>query len=301
VKYLTIPQLQAYAGGINLALVPTSELSSLMVTAEGMVDTYCQTEHQPRAWFQQSNWDPSTRRFYPNSSPSPITAVDEFKIQISTQAVTGNPFSATIPGSELVVNNTGGWMEAVSLQAILYGLAPVLINLGLNTVIARVQYHTGWILDSFGEVLAPISGTPGSYAATRALWWQSLPALNPSILPSQPPHPAPPTIYLNGVVQSSGFTIDYTNGIVAFTTPPAASAMVSADYAYQIPDPVRDATRMIAVDLLAERRANTVGLAGLQSLDLPGQTSATRRQPTYSGIAPYAARLLGRYRHVALG
>lgn len=42
-------------------------------------------------------------------------------------------------------------------------------------------------------------------------------------------------IYLNSVLQSSGFTIDNTTGLVTFTTAPASSVLVNADFQFDVP------------------------------------------------------------------
>jgi uncharacterized protein (TIGR02217 family) len=42
-------------------------------------------------------------------------------------------------------------------------------------------------------------------------------------------------IYLNGVLKTSGLTINYTTGLVIFTVAPAASVVVTADYEFDVP------------------------------------------------------------------
>lgn len=42
-------------------------------------------------------------------------------------------------------------------------------------------------------------------------------------------------IYLNSILQSSGYTIDYTSGIVTFTTSPANTTLVNADFEFDVP------------------------------------------------------------------
>ena len=52
-------------------------------------------------------------------------------------------------------------------------------------------------------------------------------------------------IYLNSVLQSSGYSIDYTTGIVTFTTAPANTVLVNADFEFDVP--VRFDTDTISV------------------------------------------------------
>ena len=52
-------------------------------------------------------------------------------------------------------------------------------------------------------------------------------------------------IYLNSVLQSSGYSIDYTTGIVTFTTAPGNTVVVNADFEFDVP--VRFDTDTISV------------------------------------------------------
>ncbi len=52
-------------------------------------------------------------------------------------------------------------------------------------------------------------------------------------------------IYLNAVLQSSGFTVDHTTGVVTFTAAPGAGVIVSADFDFDVP--VRFDTDALAV------------------------------------------------------
>jgi len=42
-------------------------------------------------------------------------------------------------------------------------------------------------------------------------------------------------IYVNGTLQTSGYSLDATQGIVAFSFPPASAAVVSADFEFDVP------------------------------------------------------------------
>lgn len=42
-------------------------------------------------------------------------------------------------------------------------------------------------------------------------------------------------VYLNGVLQSSGFTLDYTTGIITFTVAPGNTVIVTADFEFDVP------------------------------------------------------------------
>lgn len=53
------------------------------------------------------------------------------------------------------------------------------------------------------------------------------------------------TIYLNSVLQVSGYTIDHDTGIVTFSVAPGVGVLVTADYDFDVP--VRFDTDMLAV------------------------------------------------------
>ncbi len=42
-------------------------------------------------------------------------------------------------------------------------------------------------------------------------------------------------IYVNNLLQSGGISVDYTNGLVTFTTPPASGAVIKADFEFDVP------------------------------------------------------------------
>jgi len=44
-----------------------------------------------------------------------------------------------------------------------------------------------------------------------------------------------PNIYLNSILQNSGYMLDYTTGLVTFTTPPASGVIISADFEFDVP------------------------------------------------------------------
>lgn len=54
-------------------------------------------------------------------------------------------------------------------------------------------------------------------------------------------------VYLAGVLQSSGFTIDTTTGLITFTTAPTSGTAVTADFEFDVP--VRFDTDQMAVSL----------------------------------------------------
>jgi uncharacterized protein (TIGR02217 family) len=54
-------------------------------------------------------------------------------------------------------------------------------------------------------------------------------------------------VYLNGIEQGSGWSVDTTTGLVTFGLPPAAGVEVTADFAFDVP--VRFDTDHMAVTI----------------------------------------------------
>lgn len=55
-------------------------------------------------------------------------------------------------------------------------------------------------------------------------------------------------IYLNSVLQVTGFSIDHTTGMVTFTTAPGSGVIVSADYDFDIPARFDTDTLAVRID-----------------------------------------------------
>jgi hypothetical protein len=163
----------------------------------------------------------------------------------------------------------------------------------------------GWYLASFGEPLYP-TGTPGVYVALRGFWAQTYNqslASQPATLP-----PTPPVIYANGTVQDASiYSINWTEGQVTFNTPPQNSPTITADFTYQIPDNVRDATIAQVTYLLGLRALNQQGMQGLAQIrngDVEIRTSDSfpARFPTDTGaLCDRAAKKLANYKPIPIG
>lgn len=72
------------------------------------------------------------------------------------------------------------------------------------------------------------------------------------------------SIYVDSVLQESGLTVDITNGMVTFTSPPAASAVITADFEFDVP--VRfDTDRLSAIlDSYGVNSWNDIGIVEIR-------------------------------------
>lgn len=287
-KYLALAQLQTYVGGIDTsdALVP--ELLALIGAAEAAVDAYCATEHQPRAWFQQTRFEGVWKRIPLLSTPASVSTVDRVQIQVGVTAGTGAPVVYSIDPTTVQVDVDSDWLQLTTLGN---SMPSVGISSGGAVPLVLLDYHTAWYTVQTGEQLYP-GPSALSFGGTRAFWAASV-TQAANIAPFGP-FPAPANVYVGGVLQDAGYTIDYPNGLVNFIAAPTGA--VTVDYVSTIPDALRDATRLTAMELLSERAANTAGLAGVGALGVGGQLTATRRK-ALDLPSPAAKALLRQYRN----
>jgi hypothetical protein len=214
---------------------------------------------EPHTIWLQGGFDERTRRLKTPNFAVPTRRILRYRIQVSNLTSSGAGFFANIQPTDCAINVSEQYVEIVPLQSITYSLAPVLVQLGLHPPIVQMDCEVGFYVASFGETLYPAGG--GTYVAPRGYWTttytQSL-ATQPYILP-----PIPPVIYLNGVVQTTGYTINTVEGSVTFSPVPLNSPTVTADLTYVIPDNVRDATVAQVTYLLGMRNLNKQGMQGL--------------------------------------
>jgi hypothetical protein len=181
-----------------------------------------------------------TRRVYPYSRP--IKSISEFKIRVTNQV------SALINATDLFINNSYGYVEVVSLAAVVYGVYPVGVvpNLGLYQPVAEITYTYGWEFPVTGETLYATDGL--TYRAQNGFWKN-----------------ASATIYEDGVATASG-TVDHLDGTVTFPYHP--SATITADYTYTLPPAIGQATGEVASMILGERELTEKGMRGLAGIQM---------------------------------
>lgn len=269
--------------GYGMALPDGFSLSTLrtrITQAQGLVDRYCNVPKQPSAFDwrggtmtdEQHQWPlvnpiapwPGNRRVYLNAGP--VKTVTAFTLDL------GSTYEVTVQPNQVYVNHIEQYAEIVAISPTIIGVPPIGIPLGLYQPVARVSYTYGWSFAVAGDVLEAES--PTQFSAAYGNWSQSPPAV----------------IYLDGVEQGSGYTVDFDDGTVTFDTAPSPGVEVSADYTYLAPGPVVDAIGETTAWLLGQSRINQRGLAGLQSLRVAEvamtamQGTATRNGATVPSV-----------------
>lgn len=249
--YLTPSRYRAAGYGIDIP-DDDAEVRAILNRASALIDAYCGVPLIPsrhsfsggtitaeqHPWLLGSPTWNGTRRIYPVHAP--LKDVTSFVVKFT------NLYQVEIQPENLYVNHMEGWAEVVSLAAVVSGMYPVGINFGLYTPVAEIGYTYGYEFPVVGEKLYAVDGR--TYQGGRGFW------------------EADPVIYLNGVEQTTGFTLDLTEGEVIFDDTLAADDIVTADYTYTLPDAIVEATGITATHLLGEAKLSAKGMTGLSSI-----------------------------------
>lgn len=281
-KYLTASQYLNEDDGILPTDMPTPmTLERHIRRAESLIDMYMGFD--PRlGGFETGNrvyargWDMKSLKTRLPNFPVPIIKVNNYQIQVSTINTSGNGFYAIINTGDVNYNQFSHYIEITPLQSVTYSLSPVMMAFGLRPPIVRIEYEAGYYLPHFADQLDDI-GDHMNYWARRGQW-ATTNDLSPQLNPTFQALPIPYTIYKNGALVSSGFTVDVTNGLVTFTTPNALTDVITASYCSTIPDQVHDATIAQVTWILGQRRLHQQGVLGTDYVRT-GEDFVRRRVP----------------------
>jgi len=292
--YLTPSRYRAAGFGVDVSDIEDAELRSILARASALTDVYCAIptipqrysfsggsvtgEQHPWVLGTEVTW--TTRRVFPVQGP--INTITSFVVKFT------NTYQVSIAPSDLYINKSQGWAEVVSLAAVVTGMYPVGINFGLYTPVAEIDYTYGWQFVATADRLYPVDGN--TYQGTRGFWASS-------------PDPA---VYVDGALQTTGFTIDLEEGEVTFTSSQSATAKITADYTYTLPDAIAEATGIIATAALGERALSAAGMTGLSSLKVAEVALARTNRGAFglehqANVPPAAANLLDPYAFRSVG
>lgn len=268
--YVTPERFRTMGHGVDLSEIDDVELRSALTRASAVVDSYCNIPLQPQkhdfrggtATDEEHEWvtDPyevniRPFRFWPWHQP--VRSVSTFRIY-STPAI-----YTEVDDSEVFINNSGGYIEVSSLKLTQYGIfgAGVITALvGMWNPVARVTYTYG---HRFAVVDERLEATDAALYRAQAQWWDST---------------ATTEIKVDGVIVTTGRTIDYDEGTVTFDTPQAADAIVTASYTHKLPWQIAEAVGIIAAEDIGERELRARGMSGVDALTV-GEISIRRAAP----------------------
>lgn len=337
-KYLTATQYaRADEGLLSVPNLPLATIRRFVQRAEAMVDAYVGLDtrlggFEPHTLWYQTMWDKENRKTFVPNWPVPMRQALRYRIQISMlgNGAPANPgFFAVINPGDIAYNVFENYIEIVPLQAILYSMLPVMIELGLTPPLVALDVEVGYYLDQLGEQLDDF-GDHTTYLASRGFWattYDNQTTIQPQAAPvvqkagvynaaagaaqtpwTQNPGGFPYVVYVNGVAQTSGFTVDTTEGSVKFAVAQPSNAIVKADYTYQIPDAVREATLAQTTYLLAQRelarqgmRAADIVQTDQQSIRRHNRVQINQAPSDEPSMDPIAIQLLQPYRQWAMG
>lgn len=267
-KYLTPMQYWLADDGLATAQPPTMALQTIaryIQRAEAQIDSFLGFDlrlggFEPHTAWIQAAWDYRTLKTRIPDDLVPVRQALRYRIQVSNISAAGAGFFATINTGDVAYNTFGGYVEIVPLQSITYAMTPVLIEMGMRPPVVQLDYEVGYYLAATGDPLYDL-GDHQTYRAVRGFWatsYDQAASIQPLTLP-----PVPAVVYVNGVAQTTGYTVDAAEGSVTFTTAQAAAASVTADYTYQIPDVVQAATIAQTSFLFGQRDLNLAGMNGV--------------------------------------
>jgi hypothetical protein len=307
-KYLTPNQYTLADDGISLTGLASTTLARMITRAESDIDAFIGFDmkrggFEPHNVWLQSRFDEKSLKTPLPNYPVPIRQVTRYRIQVSNISTAGAGFFANINAGDCVINEDGGYVEIVPLQAVTYSLSPIILQLGLRPPIVQMDCEVGHYLPVFGETLVATDTTYTTYVASHGFWASSYTqalAVQPNQLP-----PIPAVIYVNGAAQSTGYTINATEGTVTFSSSQQSNT-VSADYTYTIPDAVQSACVDQVTYLLGQRKLNQRGMQGVGmihqgKLEIRTLEAFPARFPTDNGsLCDHAARRLVNFKPIAI-
>jgi len=295
--YVTPEKYRTMGLGIDLEGIEDFELAAILDRAGSIAEGYCSVPLIPRrhsflggsisvdapeehSWrIPENSFDIGQRRIYPYHHP--IVSVEQFRIYVT------NTQYVEIAPSEIFINNTDRYIEVISLAFTGVGLfGAILPSLGLMKPVSRIAYTYGREYEQPEERLYPTDAR--TYRALNQFW-----------------HADPaPIVEVDGVVVTTGFTVDRTEGTVIFDAPLATGQVVTAAYSYSLPDEIRNAVGPITAQLLGERELASKAMSGVQSIKM-GEITISRTQPrlsaeTLAECLPSAAWLLDGFKYTTI-
>lgn len=287
-SYLT-PSRYLRGGFGNGEDLTKAALRNTLQRATATANAYCAIPNFPQAFDFRGGTVTGEQHEWPYVAPLLIRAgsrrvyVNQRPLQTVTSLVIrlAKTYSITLdPATNVMVNKQEGYAEIVSINPTIVGYFPSGLNFGLWTPIAEIDYTYGWTFDVVGDMLE--AETTTLYTASHGNW-----------------NATAPTVSFDGLeVDPADYTYNTDDGSVTFATgaAPTPNVEVTADYSYNCPDAISQATGLIASDLIGKSRIAARGMIGIQSLRV-AEVAITQMSPsqmtTKNGITiPTAAAQL---------
>lgn len=283
--YVTPQHFRVLQTGNDLDNLEDSDLAFVLSRAAALTNAYCSVPNLPLPHdFRGGTVTGETHRWRVGNDViegdhrvylwhRPIKAITDFRIYATNQQY------LQVSPSEMFINPSEGYAEVSSLNVTPFGVfgSAILPIIGLQVPVSKTDYTYGWELPVVDEVFYP---TDGTLFRGQHQWWTDDDV----------------TVKLDGVTQSTGFTLDRDEGTVTFDNLPAAGAVVTVSYTHRLPHEICQAQAIIASSLLGERELVTLGMSQLESIEVEEvrlrRSIPQRTSTTQTSVIPEAARTL---------
>lgn len=293
--YVTPGRFRTMGMGVDLDEVSDVELRSILVGASAKVNALCAapgrpaphdfrggtiTDERHRVRLPESPMGEIQRKFY--LWHAPILSVSSVRFDVTNQQY--------IPFQDEDIYVTDRWVEIVSLAMTGQGLfgAAIVPVIALENVTGLFSYTYGRSIHVYGDVLEATDAR--LYRAQNQFWTDD--AIE---------------VAVDGIVATTGFTIDKTEGTVTFASQQAPEALITASYTTRLPYDIAYATALLAADALDSRQMRERGMSGLRSMkvgEIVLEKDASRRgerADAQSAASPEISMLLDGYRFMSAG
>lgn len=275
-----------------------AELASILDRASAMADAYCAVPLRPQRhsflggsitgeehlWrIASTPFEEAQRRLYPWHVP--VRTVSRFRIYVTQPDPDSDDGQyVNVAPADLMVNRSLDYFEVVSSAMTSTGLFNALIVPAIYLAAPKVvvDYTYGY---DFVVTDEPVYATDGlTYSSQNNYWTDDA-----------------VEVKVNGTTIDPGaYSVDRVEGRITFSAPPDLGT-VTVSYHHRLPIEIRDAVGYVASHLISEAKLNSGALGALQTVNIAGQISVSRRGTpvetattrTYLGTnVPEAAHLL---------
>lgn len=275
--YLTPERFKTMGLGVDLSDVEDVAIRSAISRASATIDAACSVPRIPQKhsfiggvvtgerhdWVIDPYERPHANRVYLNHTP--VVSVERIRIY------SDNVNFVQIDVDQVVINNSGGYIEISSLLLTQYGVfgAGIVPYIGLFNPIIETDYtyrHEFAVVDDVAE---PVDAR--TYQVQNQFW-----------VPG-----ADVEVKVDGtVVASSGYTVDGKEGWVIFGSNQPADSEVTVSYIYSLPWEISHACGLLTASDISEQDLVAKGMAGLASMSVQsggGASVEIRRNATTGG------------------
>jgi hypothetical protein len=251
--------LTVYAKGLGITatsadgLYASGELDNMLLEISGEVNRYC------RRWFDTQTIDEiKTGITVRPWNPQLVTVL----LQNSPYNVINSIYFQVLKWFIQIDSNSQGYLQDFPDLGF-YKIVPLLSNSGTGVgspmpaeIVDKTPLGVIWTNYTFGYGNPQTGVTLSVVAGTSNLQYQSAIG-NRLWAPSQTV-----SIYANGVLQTTGFSVNYANGLVTFNSAPATPVTASFTSNETVPADIKRAVAMLTADAIAQM-SNPTGATSL--------------------------------------